>query len=1054
MEARRNTHRVATIRLLFMALILPALGAAPAKAQDFPDDSTGAYPDDERTDTQFVEPVRSDAPPPRTLDDINQALQKYKPDPAKAERDRMAAQAVAPGTGDKKTLFEFYMRRSGAAARIGLLNQRISDLRLAAESAPGLDYHKRAMRLLAGAEANGDNYLTAISIYESEMADRNAPRALNENCNLAFYRAQLGDVREAKQNLRRCENRLDRRMRKSDTDFTEHIWAAQFERAQAAVFAAEGKLADAEASARKVVAEIDAFLPLLRERQRQGRVANSMNLRHMRNVHDNDERRLAEILMLRGKLVEAEIVSRNVLRSFLARNGLYTLATGQALMTLSRVVFEQGRFKDAASLAVAAIDSLEQSGAMPESVALFEARRAYGAALAAQQRWHEAIAEFGKMQAGLSRDPLLAQKYGSGDINWVWALIKTGKPDEATKILEPMITRTRQRLGERTYQTAELRGFYAIALAAQQDRARALKEFAEVVPVLLEQLRADDSSDGGGIARTLRRVHILEAYIGLLSDSAADGNVSGVDPVAESFRVADAARGSGVQRALAASAARAQITDPQLAQLARQEQDAQERIATLTDLLGRLLTAPPDQQLPKVIGDIRQEIEALRVSRASLRRDIQRRFPAYASLVDPEPATIAQARAALRAGEALISIYVGDNTTYVWAIPHQAAPKLAAVKLGDKEIAAAVAHLRKALDPGNIDFDQIPKFDVAAAHRLFQEILQPVDAGWKDATSIAVVPHRALGQLPFALLVTAQASPTTDYRSVPWLIRRASITQLPSVNTLVTLRSAPAGKVDRRPFIGFGDPVFSKQQAAQVPQQAAASRGVNLRNIPLQRDGVNSAQLAQLARLPDTADEIREIASSLKADSRSDVFLGVTANEQNVKQSDLARYKVVAFATHGLVPGDLDGLDQPALALTAPDVANIEGDGLLTMDEVLSLKLDADWVVLSACNTATGDGAGSEAVSGLGRAFFFTGARALLVSNWPVETTSARALTTELFRRQAERPSLSRAEALRLSMLSLIDGPGYVDAKSGQPVFSYAHPIFWAPFSVVGDGGR
>lgn len=163
--------------------------------------------------------------------------------------------------------------------------------------------------------------------------------------------------------------------------------------------------------------------------------------------------------------------------------------------------------------------------------------------------------------------------------------------------------------------------------------------------------------------------------------------------------------------------------------------------------------------------------------------------------------------------------------------------------------------------------------------------------------------------------------------------------------------------------------------------------------------------------------------------------------------------KVIAFATHGLMPSDLNGLDQPALALSAPDVAGGIGDGLLTMDEILALKLNADWVVLSACNTAAGEGAGSEAVSGLGRAFFYAGARALLVSNWPVETVSARLLTTDLFKRQADHPDLTRADALRQTMLALMDSAGQRDA-SGKLQFSYAHPMFWAPFSLVGDGGR
>jgi len=151
------------------------------------------------------------------------------------------------------------------------------------------------------------------------------------------------------------------------------------------------------------------------------------------------------------------------------------------------------------------------------------------------------------------------------------------------------------------------------------------------------------------------------------------------------------------------------------------------------------------------------------------------------------------------------------------------------------------------------------------------------------------------------------------------------------------------------------------------------------------------------------------------------------------------------------VPGELDGLTQPALALSAPDVAGTDGDGLLTMDEILGLKLDADWVVLSACNTGSGAGAGAEAASGLGRAFFYAGTRALLLTNWSVHSASAKDLVTDLFRRQAENAALNRAEALRQAMIALLDGPGY--QEDGQSLFAYAHPIFWAPYSLMGDGG-
>ena len=224
------------------------------------------------------------------------------------------------------------------------------------------------------------------------------------------------------------------------------------------------------------------------------------------------------------------------------------------------------------------------------------------------------------------------------------------------------------------------------------------------------------------------------------------------------------------------------------------------------------------------------------------------------------------------------------------------------------------------------------------------------------------------------------------------------------------------------------------------------------RSVP-KTEAAASAELSMLPRLPDTVEEVRSIAIALRADPAKDIFLGAQASEKNATSGALGNRRIIIFATHGLVPGDLNGLTQPALALSNPAVAGGGGDGLLTVAKILALKLDADWVVLSACTTAAGQGGGAEAVSGLGRAFFYAGTRALLVSNWPVETVSARTLTTDLFRREAENPALPRGEALRQAELALIDGPGAIDPATKVPLFSYAHPIFWAPFTLVGDGG-
>jgi CHAT domain-containing protein len=453
--------------------------------------------------------------------------------------------------------------------------------------------------------------------------------------------------------------------------------------------------------------------------------------------------------------------------------------------------------------------------------------------------------------------------------------------------------------------------------------------------------------------------------------------------------------------------------------------------------------------------------------RHKLARQIRDDFPAYAQLVNPAAATLDEARASLRPDEALISIAVLPRRTLVWAVSKTGPVGFAEVPLDAKTVDATVMHLRRALDPGARTLGDIPVFDVGGAHTLYRTLLEPVAVGWRDATSLLIVPHGALGQLPFTLLVTRSTTLApesgalfSNYRDVPWLVRSHAVTVLPSVGALATLRRLPSGDPSRKPFVGFGDPYFSREQARKASGESAppvetslASRSapVLLRNLRI--ESANSTRLAMLPPLPDTAAEILSIAAALKADPARDVFLGARANERQVRTMNLAAYRVIAFATHGLVAGELDGLTQPALALSAPEVAGIDGDGLLTMEKVLALRLDADWVVLSACNTASANGAGAEALSGLGRAFFYAGGRALLVSNWPVETTSARALTTDLFRRQAANQQLRRARALQQTLNTLIDDAGYVDRRTGKVVFSYAHPIFWAPFNLVGDGG-
>jgi CHAT domain-containing protein len=194
-----------------------------------------------------------------------------------------------------------------------------------------------------------------------------------------------------------------------------------------------------------------------------------------------------------------------------------------------------------------------------------------------------------------------------------------------------------------------------------------------------------------------------------------------------------------------------------------------------------------------------------------------------------------------------------------------------------------------------------------------------------------------------------------------------------------------------------------------------------------------------MAALPETRDEILAIAKALGADPARDVRFGAQATRAAVLSGPLLDRRVVAFATHGLKPGDLPGLSRPALAMAA----GASGESpLLTLDDVLTIKLSADWVVLSACNTASADGRAQEAFSGLARAFFFSGARAVLATHWAVESLSAQQLVARTFAHQAANRGAARAESLRHAQLEFVEG------RAGA---AYAHPFFWAPYALYGD---
>jgi CHAT domain-containing protein len=286
------------------------------------------------------------------------------------------------------------------------------------------------------------------------------------------------------------------------------------------------------------------------------------------------------------------------------------------------------------------------------------------------------------------------------------------------------------------------------------------------------------------------------------------------------------------------------------------------------------------------------------------------------------------------------------------------------------------------------------------------------------------------------------------YRDAAWLIKRQAVSVLPSVSSLKSLRAFAHRDQGIKPMTGFGDPVFNPAQENSGGQRAASKSAARSVTSAAYTDfwqgaGVDRAKLAQaLPALPETADELNEVAKDLGAPA-SDIHLGADASETTVKRAPLADYGIIYFATHGLVAGDVKGLAEPSLALSIPKQPSELDDGLLTASEVAQLKLNADWVVLSACNTIAGDRPGAEALSGLARSFFYAGARALLVSHWAVDSEAATRLATTTFQRLKSDPKAGRAQALRQAMLAYLG-----DTSSPKN----AYPAFWGPFALIGEG--
>lgn len=483
-------------------------------------------------------------------------------------------------------------------------------------------------------------------------------------------------------------------------------------------------------------------------------------------------------------------------------------------------------------------------------------------------------------------------------------------------------------------------------------------------------------------------------------------------------------------------------SDPQLADQLRQRESLIQAWHQAQQSKMEQLGGMTNQSPTTSVGDLEAQIHALD-------RALAQRSPAFVELTNPKPTQVAILQRVLKPSEALLLQLTDASGTALFLVTTEQVQQ-AASELTQLQLTHLVRDLRASVDLTRPEFASTnpPTFEFNYAHHLYQQLISPFAATLASREHLILVLDGAMQNLPPTLLVTKPFTvdpfnPTIDYRQVQFLGHQLAMSVSPSVSAFVALRKLADTPPAPKDFIGIGDP--------DLYGSPADKRGVTFSLDTLAEElferGNSKALKTLFDPLPDTRSELTTIAKFFQTPSENLYFLE-RATESNTKSLPLHQYRNISFATHGLLAGEFKGLLEPALVMTPPNQIRGNNDGLLTASEIADLSLNADWVVLSACNSAASDGRpGAEGLSGLAKAFFYAGAKSLLVSHWSVDSQAAALLTVGMFQAlnkppDASKKPSSKAEALRLAM----------KAVSLHHDEHLAHPAYWSPFVIVGEG--
>lgn len=697
-----------------------------------------------------------------------------------------------------------------------------------------------------------------------------------------------------------------------------------------------------------------------------------------------------------------------------------------------------GRFGDAYKFSEMSEKIVLDQGYQPGSPMWLWTRIRLNTALIGSDRWQDALKSFDLIDQETARLGRAPRGVQNQSLLRGYVYLRNGQSDKALKVLQANMNWHVNNFGEEHYFTAVNRGMLAVALWKTGSLPQARQEFEHAV----RGMTAPESLTGDYVENAIQQKtkrFVLQSYLQLLAQTANK------DPKDAEliFQIAEQLNVSKVQQALAEAAVRSGVSEPGLSNIIRKEQDAKNEIATLTNYISGQGTEEDKRRNPQVLAQMRERLHEIEKERRGYKAQIQKSYPEYFQLIQPKSPTTQDIAKQLQPDELFVAVIPVEDKTYVWAIDARGKVKFQSANLSEADLKKLVTQTRNTLDVAALG-SRAPQFDVGSAYKIYKEILGPFEEELKGSKHLIVATSGQLAQLPFAVLPRKP-----DVNSPAWLIRDIAVSHVPTANGWLALKRLSKQPVAPQPMLAWGDPAFDPNAASASGTGASAVRSVAVtrslegaqRNI---MDAATYVAYSKIPPLPETRDEVIRLASILQADPQNDLILGHEATRNSVlKQSasgNLAKKQVVVFATHGLLAGDLPQLNQPALAMASSKDA--KESPLLTLEDVLGLRLNADWVVLSACNTAGADGKAEEALSGLARGFFYAGSRSLLVTHWAVESVSAMNLTTKTFAAYKQDTQIRRAEALRQAMLDTMKNP------------SFSHPTYWAPYALVGEGGR